>query len=677
MAALAAAEAHGQTLNLGGPTESERPVLVLDGAARRLADDREALEAGSAGAVWRVAAEAALAKARADGEPAALVGVLGLTMADRAGALDRAAAEIEGDAAAAALARWSEGGAVDPALLLAAVRDAFAGVRPEAGRAGGWADAGGAWNDPMAGEPWAGWDVGEATRERLSLLGPRMAAWQRTRAHGRWARAVWADVADAGGLLSVRNRVAPPARLAPVRGAFEGELERLEAGVPGAEASRVARLASIGRLMASVRELDAGADARRLAPVLLGLAEAQEAGLDERMAEAERALSGARRVRSAADDRGLVRGLRPAHRLAAMSARAGVPALVRTAGRLVESPDALRDPGVLSQLNGFARRLEDLERASRASAVLASAEGGPAVRGGEPVVDARFRALSQQLVRMGRDMGDARVRDEAWAEWRATIDELVLAFASPAEAELRAALEGGAPAARAWTGLAGPDARGMLARFDEARESWLAARSAPPGENRPDASDALAVVRASARAMALLRDGVEFELVASAEGASIAAPLNAWPAWETPGEAARLLEGGLGATLRSAVSSLSAGDVRAASAALDTVERDSAAALLAGRLNRELREAGLRPGESGVEAALAELASGPPAARRGPGWRVREHAAWVSLLACERLALLSETAEAGRGLRLERAASMLRQANARASEALARLNASR
>jgi len=476
----------------------------------------------------------------------------------------------------------------------------------------------------------------------VAAVGAMETEWQvrrATRAWGREAEALRADLAQTLGLLDPRRRLAPAARLKPWRDGLESVIPGVSGGDARAAAT-LARLAALGRLTSGLPTLRNPSESRRLVEALLEL-DLSGPETDARLRDAESAVASASRAFDPAVERGLVRELRQPFREVGLSTRESALAVVRAATEILTRPGAMSDPGVLSALNNHGARWDELDQL-RALADLIR-EGPVARPGVEARVAEPFRALARRLVAIQRDVATPAKRDAAQGERRALVAAAVGFWSIPGEDALRAHAGEAVPGLERATG---GHVRALLDRLDAERAAWLKGTT-EAGAAPPAAAEAR--LRALARVVPLALDAAAW--IAGGER------LNEWPGWECGPEAWRWVGGDLEGRVAAACAEGARANAVDLSRRLDALETEHSAGLLAGALARAWA-ARVTPAADPVDAALAEL-SGPA---MGPGawmgrWRVE--VARVCLIA-EEAAALSASSDGSQARGQERLAALRR-----------------
>lgn len=624
LAMAAATPACGQILNLGTPPEPPpRLELALTTPRRTLeAEARRGEEgaAGSASAALRRAGATLLARGEAPNalsDPdATRSALLGLTIARRRADLDAAIGEVHD----AAMLEWGAGALLQddpaPAQVEEILRRLLAEVRPGVGTDAGWIEVRPSTRDEGPSLVEMGVAAGFA-EESLAALDAWWRMRRSTRAWGREARVLHADVADALALFDPRRPAAPPARLAAWRQALARALEH-----PDDERSRatIARLAQASRLLSDLRQARLPGETRRILDALLALDPA-DPGLDDRLRNAASATAWATRIYNPAHERELTRELRVPFRQVGLATRESAAPLLRVVVEILTRPDAMADPAVLSTLNAHRDRWEEADRLRRLSDLIRD----PSRAGPEPVVGEAFRGLARTLVLIQRDVSSPATREAALARRRDLVQRAVDLLHAPGEEILRRHASGEAtvPGLEQATG---GRARTLVERLDADRAEWLRG-VADLGAPLPAAAESR--LRGLARLIPMALDAAG--CLAGGEG------LNAWPGWECGPAAWAWMAGDLESRIALVCAEAARPGAVDLTRRLDELEQEHAPALLAGALARSWATRAEMPSDR-IEAALAELA-GPPAGETSWMARWRPELARMCLIAEEAAAL--------------------------------------
>ncbi len=603
------APASGQLLDLSGPEAPEAGAGLsalelsnrLDRAAERFADRADTGEGivalrASAKAAFRTAA-AALADAgesrRDEGSAAVL---WAMTIDARAEAIDEL---IDGTADAALLTAlatdfealdlaWSRGETGAASALDEQMGSAFAVLaRSTLGQAPAGPGLGVGWFSGLPavtadevrsrGSTLAELGASESALSALESLAREietLRAWPtyRSRAEAMARDAVAA--VDAVGAL-------PGWTPGPARSRLVADVGEALALPMGDRAVALRAATQHARLLSALDDLEAGREADRLraraADAIANRSTADRAALPaSRLAADTIELSVSRgRVR---EDGHIVRELRPAWRRLVPLVRDATVNARDDAIDLLIDPTQVTDPGVLATIAAQRRLFEDFALLERLSArVEAGLEGPPAL---VPLVRDRLRGLSQSA-------GDEGELDDSLAMLRA-VEAQLSAFdriALDAETAVR---------------VMGERGRELPTRQRELREAWLRGWAVPGGTG-PEA-ETLAELDQLSRLTALLADAEAFTRLDT---------LMTWPGFELSVRARRAIASGLTEGIDEMVPDAMRGGNAVArdrsEARLTTLRGEHAAALLAGRLARLGRDAGLSLADP-----MQELALGPP-----------------------------------------------------------------
>ena len=681
---------HGQpVLNL---ERSEPPGAGTGAGALALADRLMAEAAGmgndpvqSAGAALRRLSARLLTEGEGAGAPGSPRVILGRTLADRIAAIeawlnararpqDSPGLDLLASDAAAVLAAPS----IENADLLA--RDLLAGLAHEAGPpagASGWVEL-----DPIAwpgvaiaADDWAsGGLISPATAAALTDLDATLAradGWPVYQRSAARLRALLATAADAA---------RPPAWVdATGRDALHRRFEEAAIDVANPE-SRTRGVASLEWLVA-ISAVTARADGLSTAPAAAVSVKRARAAIGQYLsvqaadpAEARRSLSTAERMLAlvAADselpsESQLVRHVRPAFRALLADDRASEPQVLAALPEALRRADAMSEPGTVAAVSRLQRAVDDL----RLLVVISDAMIDPSSpRDREPAPRPDWEGVSSLVLAAGQAMGKPDLRDSALAELRTLGERIRGSMPIAGEAEMEAALAAGGEDRAAWSELTGGREGELPADIADRRRVWLASW----GRRQFKESDAEGVrLDNLRRLLETLRDAAPVHAMLRATGPGPARDryeaLQAWPGWQLAPESLARLTDGLPARLSAATSLVLGPEQSEATARLESIRTDHAAALLAGRLMSQAAAHGYAPTTSAAD-ALHELAAGVPV-ESGPG------AAWLAGLrstiadVCrygEEIAA-AELLNAG-----DRAASIRAYANRRAAEALSHLD---
>lgn len=630
---LLAAPTPGQTLDLGGGPSAPPP--GSGAATRAMAEDlvRQAAatnSAGDAAASARAAARVLAARLISTGEAMGQTGsariVLGRTLARGMEDLDRAIGSITGPTAEADLSLLARDFAAAAAALAPPeadacriTRDALAGVLGRGGEAAGWID------EPALAAP------------MVAPLGPELAAW--SAAPGVAPEAIealrgldavfeaaetWGAYRPAAARLRAAVRAAAAAPLGTQQWVPAATRERLGAdfsaaarelasdNIAGAPAA-LARLGRLARLISRVDELDDSAPGRRVrAAVADAAAGLGGGGLDAMERTLDLALF------KPADDRSLVRHVRPAWRIIAPTLRQTEQKLLGAMPEILARPEAMTDPAVLSAIAAHRRVVQDLQMLAGLSATLGERGIDLAVKPGEQGPQPRWVRISDRVLRLGQDMAKPEGRDEALASLRELAGQLERFLELPGEASLRR----GGPA---WEVLAGGKQSALLSEISDRRGGWLDGWDRQGYAGAAGDIQRLDSLRAIMETMHDLVPVVEATDARAATGGSAYTALLAWPGWELSPESLGELCRGMSDRTAEAVALITSGDAAKAQETVAQVRRDFAVAILAGRLARELEGRGQSPERT----ALSEAAAGGPAP--GQSWMAERAAALADI----------------------------------------------
>lgn len=430
---------------------------------------------------------------------------------------------------------------------------------------------------------------------------------------------------------------------------------------------RVMRLAA--ELSTRLQALEPAASGRASLAALDQLISASEfradAGVADRLLAAMDALS---LIRAApADDKSLLRQLRPAARALEPAARNAASQLLEDLPRIIKRSDALADPGLLASINSARRRRDDQSLVRRLSELCADdaravtppsmdatpnqdspadpapsapADSKPETRPEtkpetkptesnppaprprefkvpEPVLDPRLKNVGARLLVLGQDLSRGDKRDLAIGELRALVNELDNVRALPAEDE--ASFAGGVA-----TGARAPDARVPAVRVSVTRvRAWATLTNS----KLTDVLAALSRARsdwlagwASAKGSPAPENAAPLEayravftvLSDAAPALDSESSMNAWPGFELSSEARAQLTDPLAGACAAMVESLLSANYEDAARAAARIRAEHAAALLVGRLERLAGAESLGESSDATFGALSQLVAGRP-----------------------------------------------------------------
>lgn len=332
-----------------------------------------------------------------------------------------------------------------------------------------------------------------------------------------------------------------------------------------------------------------------------------------------------------ADDKSLLRQLRPAARALEPAARNSAAQLLEDLPRLVKRPDALSDPGVLASINSARRRRDDQKLVRRLSDLCAdtpisappaepaappatpatpSQEQAPDTRAPrtlEPTLDPRLKNIGARLLTLGQDLTRNDRRDLAIGELRTLADEIENFRAVPGEDEAAFAAGAASKAAasvsrvRAWSTATNQRTADVLSSLAKARADWLAGWAAAKGAPAPENAAPLNAFR---DVFAVLRD--------AAPAIDEDSPMNAWPGFELSRPARATLAAPLVPVCSAMTDRLLSGDYDGASKSAARVRAENAAALLVGRLERMAGDESLAESRDAALGAISQLVVGRP-----------------------------------------------------------------
>lgn len=602
--AIAAGGSHSQTLDLSGPEApaAGRGVAALEVASRL---DRAADRIASSGATTGLdelrsnaragyrTAFATLAELgesmRDDGSPVVL---WAMTIDVRADGID---ALIDGSTDAALLAAlaadldaldlaWSRGEPIDAARLDEQIGSAFAAlaqrsIRQSRPGVGWFRVSAGATADDVRERASALAELGasEATIEALDAVADEiemLSSWPTYRARGAAQASGVVEAIDA--VRSLPEWTPSPAR------------ERLITDVSEAlrlpMSDRQTSLALAARhadLLASLDRMEAGREANRLraraADAIATRATDDDQALRASTLAAQTiALSVSRQ--DVREDDHIARELRPAWRRIVPLVRAITVDARDQALDLLIDPDKATDPGVLAAVARQRRLFDDFALLERLSVRLEQGLDGP------PEL---IRAVRDRLLGVSQSADDDALREQALAMLRAFDEQLATLDRIERDAETAVRV----------MGARGQD---MPLRILEMREAWLRGWAVPAGSG-PD-QVTLAELDLLARLAALLADAEAFTRLDT---------VMTWPGFEMSVRARRAIAEGLTERIDELVpDAMRGGNAVGRSRSesrIRTLRGENAAALLAGRLSRLGRDAGVSLADP-----IEEIALGPP-----------------------------------------------------------------
>lgn len=420
-------------------------------------------------------------------------------------------------------------------------------------------------------------------------------------------------------------------------GVIASRAEKLE-DTPAARRSRT----SLAQMMASTQP-DLGAEKRLL--------DAYQRALDLEFART-----------TLPEEKDVARQLRPAWRTISQTLRDAEKKLNLTLPETVSRVDAMTDPGVLATIAAYRRALQDLELLAELNAVMATADKP----GAEPQVTDRWKRVADRTLKLGQELAKSDTRDAALASLRGMGEQIQKYTRLPGEDALReevraskATSPGTGPAAApaTWAALTGGREAKLLAEITDRRGGWL------DGWDKAGYAGSGGDVQ-RLEALRILMDALwdASTLVASDASGNPAmlATLNGWAGWEMTPDALRAIAGDLQAQLAEAVRLMIEGDADKSAELVLKIRPNAAAALLATRLARQIKERGDAPSPP-----LFQASCGGPLP--GQTWMGDDIPALADI--CR----YAEEAAAARALGArERAETLARYVNTRAEEVAAR-----
>ncbi len=484
------------------------------------------------------------------------------------------------------------------------------------------------------------WRLRDDIAAAASIAGPQKPRWMSDPSHSAWRSELVACVTSlipsTGAAAYTPMQAAARLRVMHLAAELSTKLQALEPAASGR-----ASLAALDQLISS-------SDFRT------------DAGVADRVLAAMDALSLIRAT--PADDKSLLRQVRPAARALEPAARNAASQLLEDLPRIIKRSDALADPGLLASINSARRRRDDQSLVRRLSELCADdartvtpptkdaapnkdspTDAAPGVtppapadskpetnpetkptesnppapkptefKVPEPPLDPRLKSVGARLLVLGQDLSRSDKRDLAIGELRALVNELDNFRALPAEDEANfaggGAVSAHAPAAhvpvtrvRAWASLTNSKLTDVLAALSRARSDWLAGWAIAKGSPAPENAAPLEAYRA---VFAVLSD--------AAPALDSESSMNAWPGFELSPEARAQLTDPLAGACATMIESLLSANYEDAARAAARIRAEHAAALLVGRLERLAGAESLGESRDATFAALSQLVAGRP-----------------------------------------------------------------
>lgn len=340
--------------------------------------------------------------------------------------------------------------------------------------------------------------------------------------------------------------------------------------------ARLQRLATLGKVFSMLDALAPDPGAKQLEKALFEKVEIMPddsaASDQDGLSRLEQWLVLAAARNTLIDDKQVVRQLRPAVRSIADLARRSQAEVFQSLLRVASDPDAAGDPGVMAAVNLYSENLDLLRLLQRASDAVADS-GGPA---GDPVARDSAKPFTDALLKLSKDVANARKRDGSLAGLRNLATDVADLQELPGERRLREK----EPAIEAVVGAKGDD---VLALIDRERAAWrrdvgAKAGAAPGGEVHAQKLRAVAVV------LGLAVDAGRCKEIATDPGS----PLLRWGGWWLDKRSLDRFASDALLAVPAMLESVEQGDPGSAMAAAEAGARAHAVVLLAARLGREL-----------------------------------------------------------------------------------------
>lgn len=297
----------------------------------------------------------------------------------------------------------------------------------------------------------------------------------------------------------------------------------------------------------------------------------------------------------------IVRQLRPAWRelrRAAESASARVslhlPALLR-------DPSAASTPALLAEIGALSRAREDLMAVEGLSRWLEGPASPQSPASRQAVASESRRRLADRLLALTRNMTRQSDRDAAITSLRQIARDTACFASLPGELELAAAAHLGSLDSGGWATVTGGQPHALLDEIGAARAVWetsLISGGAPADTGR---------LEGLSRGLGVLADAAALASLVCEDAPGPESAINAWPGWELSTHATTALASRAIPGAREVSAACLARNAAEIARAADALRREAPEALLAGRLERLAREAGL----DGRTPAAHELAAGP------------------------------------------------------------------
>lgn len=388
-----------------------------------------------------------------------------------------------------------------------------------------------------------------------------------------------------------------------------GELGQAAASVVGSDAGgepaagasgleRLRRLALLGRLCGLLDALAPDPAAKQLEKLLLAAAETmpEDPAINAGWVRLEPWLELAASRTALADEKSVVRQLRPAVRSIGELAKSAQSEMLESLGKVVSKPDAAGDPGVLASVTLCSDTLALLDGLHRASGAVED----PDASKGDPVARESAKAITDSLLRLSKEVADPKQRDRSLAAIRGLSQDVADLLELPGEKRLRAGDE-------ALEALIGVKPAELVAFVDRERAAW---RKEVGGRNGTAAG-------AEPHAQKLRAVSVLLALALDAEwcraGAAPNGVLAAWGGWSLAPESTGALAVGAAEAIPDALAKAMS-EQTPLPGAMKT-EADFSVVSLAGEVARRLGQAGVPKPEQPPLMTLRAVACGSPDAR--------------------------------------------------------------
>ncbi|MBS0188213.1 MAG: hypothetical protein JSS51_09095 [Planctomycetes bacterium] len=388
-----------------------------------------------------------------------------------------------------------------------------------------------------------------------------------------------------------------------------GELGQAAASVVGSDAGgepatgasgleRLRRLALLGRLCGLLDALAPDPAAKQLEKLLLAAAETmpEDPAINAGWVRLEPWLELAASRTALADEKTVVRQLRPAVRSIGELARSAQSEMLESLGKVATKPDAAGDPGVLASVTLCSDTLALLGGLHRASDAV---EDSDAPRG-DPVARESAKAITDSLLRLSKEVADPKQRDRSLAAIRALSQDVAELLELPGEKRLR-------DGDKALETLIGVKPAELVAFIDRERAAWrkeVGGRNGTAAGAEPHAQKLRAV-------SALLALALDAESCRS--GASPSGVLAAWGGWPLAPETTTTLAVNAATAVPDALAK--AMNEQSPLAGANETAAEHAVASLAGKLARRLGDSGNPRPQQPPMFLVRAIATGSPDVR--------------------------------------------------------------